>query len=63
MYDEIIGESTTEVEIIQKVCEFVVLDENKTDWDAFLTSCADSSLLKERIEYYTQVFEKPNFMY
>lgn len=31
MYDEIIGESTTEVEIIQKVCEFVVLDENKTD--------------------------------
>ena len=31
MNDEIIGESTTEVEIIQKVCEFVVLDENKTD--------------------------------
>lgn len=62
-YNEIIGECTTETEIIQTICEFVVLDENKTDRDAFLTSCADFPLLKERIEYYTQVFEKPNSVY
>lgn len=62
-YREIIGESTDEAEIIQKLCEFVVLNEHKTDRDSFLTECGDFPLFRERIEYYNKVFSTPYDVY
>lgn len=62
-YREIVGDSTDEAEIIQKLCEFVVLNEHKTDRDSFLTQCGDFPLFRERIEYYESVFSTPYDVY
>lgn len=62
-YREIIGERTNEAEIIQKLCEFVVLNEHKADRDSFLTECGDFPLFRERIEYYNKVFSTPYDVY
>lgn len=62
-YREIIGECTDETKIIQKLCEFVVLNEHKTDRDSFLTECGDFPLFRERIEYYNKVFSTPYDVY
>lgn len=62
-YREIIGESTDEAEIIQKLCEFVVLNEHKTDRDSFLTECGDFPLFRERMEYYNKIFSTPYEVY
>lgn len=62
-YNEIIGDSTAEQEIIRRVFEFVVLSVNADKRLTFLNSCSDFPLLRERIEYYAVAFEKPLSVY
>ncbi len=62
-YREIVGDSTDEAEIIQKLCEFVVLNEHKADRDSFLAQCGDFPLFRERVEYYESVFSTPYDVY
>lgn len=51
-YLTIIGDATEETEIIQKICEFVLTDEYKTQREGFINNCSDFPLLQERINYY-----------
>lgn len=62
-YIGIIAGSDTNEKIVQKVCEFIVLEENREALNAFISKCDDFPLLKERIEYYRTVFETPYKVY
>lgn len=62
-YNDIIGSSISEREVVQHIFEFVTLNENVDKRLTFLKSCSDFPLLRERIEYYSIVFEKPLSVY
>ena len=62
-YLRIIEASETETEIVQKICEFVLLDTNADVRTEFLNSCSEYPLLKERIEYYSRMLSKPADVY
>lgn len=62
-YSKIVGNSTDEAEIVQKVCEFIVLEENQGALNIFLQNCTDFPLLKERMEYYAKMFRTPFQVY
>lgn len=62
-YNKIVGNITDEAEIVQKVCEFIVLEENQDALNMFLQNCNDFPLLKERIEYYAKMFRTPFQVY
>lgn len=59
LYFDIIGSETDELEIVRLVCEFTLLDSNKSSRETALSSCNDFPLLKERIEYYSNVLGTP----
>ena len=63
MYNIIVNNSVDEGEIVQKVCEFVLLDRNKPERDVFLKKCIDFPLLKERIEYYSSELKSTDQVY
>ena len=52
-YLTIIGDATEETETVQKICEFVLTDEYKTQRECFINNCSDFPLLQERINYYS----------
>lgn len=62
-YRNIIGTATEEKEIVQKICEFTLLDQRMNDRATFLSTCADFPLLKERIEYYSNTLSTPAQVY
>ena len=62
-YKMIIDDLTDRNEIIQRLCEFVLLDEYESQRNRFLDSCQDFPLLKERIEYYNAKLSKPIDVY
>lgn len=51
-YESIINGEVDDREIVQKICEFTILDTYADKRDEFISRCADFPLLKERIEYY-----------
>lgn len=55
LFADIVGNDTEIKTVVQKVCEFTLLDEYKEKREAFLTSCSDFPLLKERIGYYSSL--------
>lgn len=62
-YNNIIGDAKKETDIVQRVCEFVILAENEDKRNTFLSSCSEFPLLKERIEYYVQMLSTPLNVY
>ena len=58
-YRVIIQDETDHSRIVQKVCEFCLLDEYVQQRQAFLDSCSDFPLLQERIEYYNSELKTP----
>lgn len=58
-YNEIIEDSSTEKDIVRKICEFVILSEKQTERETYLSLCGDFPLLKERITYYESTLSKP----
>lgn len=62
-YGGIIGNSSNEKDIVRKICEFVILPENKADRDDYLSACDDFPLLKERIVYYEAMLAQPVNIY
>ncbi|HOP10415.1 MAG TPA: hypothetical protein PK629_02885 [Oscillospiraceae bacterium] len=62
-YKKIIKDKTDEFEIVQQICEFVILDEKKLDRKRFLDSCFDFPLLKERIQYYNNMLATVDKVY
>ncbi len=63
IYRQIVGTSEIETEVVQKICEFVLLSSNADERVKFLGSCSDYPLLKERIEYYSRMLNKPADVY
>ena len=55
----IAGTCKHDSEIVQKICEFVLLDDMKEQRTAFLDKCQDFPLLRERITYYNEKLRKP----
>lgn len=62
-YDRITNSQSSKFEAIQKICEFVILEEKEDERSAFINMCDDFPLLKERITYYNQVLSTPNGIY
>lgn len=54
MYAQITAGSTSENQEVRKVYEFVVLEEHKTIREAFIISCSDLPLLRERLIYFNE---------
>lgn len=59
LYNDIVGTETTEMDIVRLVCEFTLLEANKTKRETMLDSCNDFPLLKERIDYYCNALGTP----
>lgn len=62
-YNEITNSNMKEFETVKSICNFIILEEHKHERDAFLSSCNDFPLLKERIEYYNQMLSTPYKVY
>ena len=62
-YYSIIGETNNNKEIVQKICEFVLLKDRQELKEAFLLKCENYPLLKERINYYSEKLKKPRDIY
>ncbi len=58
-YNLIVGNETENKKIIQKVFEFAVLEEKKSDREKFIRKCDDFPLLQERISYYSNTLYNP----
>ena len=63
LYNSIIGDKTNSQEIVQQVCEFCFLDENKGQREVFLAKCINYPLLHERIEYYSSKLKNISDIY
>jgi len=62
-YKKIIGTASEEAEIVEKTCEFVLLDQKAIERTNFLSSCNEFPLLKERVEYYSHMLSTPASVY
>ena len=52
-----------EVDVVKRVCEFVLLDERNQDRECFMNICNDFPLLKERVTYYNDALNSPIKVY
>ena len=62
-YCTIIGNTKNNSEIVQKTCEFVLLNDNQDQKERFLSKCDCYPLLKERINYYADKMKSPKDIY
>lgn len=62
-YSNIIGSTEENNEVVQKICEFVLLKANQGQREAFLSRCNNYPLLKERIIYYSDKLKNPKEIY
>lgn len=62
-YLKIVADTKEEKDVVRKICEFVLLEENREQRDGYLKACEDFPLLRERIEYYQQVMKTPKHVY
>ncbi len=62
-YRNIIRNAKDNDEIVQRVCEFVLLKENQERKENFLSKCDRYPLLKERITYYSDKLKTPKDIY
>ena len=60
LYNQIVGDTETEQQVVKNVCEFTLLESNQVVRDAVLGKCNDFPLLKERISYYCDVLSTPS---
>ncbi len=63
LYIDIINDAESEYEIACKVCEFVLLDEKRSFREDVLKEIIDYPLLKERIEYYSNILSTRDKVY
>lgn len=62
-YKKIIGSASKEADIVEKTCEFILLDQKASERAAFLSICNEFPLLKERVEYYSHMLSTPDLVY
>jgi hypothetical protein len=62
-YKSIIGDAKKSKDIVQKMCEFILLEENIQKKNEFITNCKNYPLLKERIVYYSNTLNSPKSIY
>lgn len=62
-YKAIICDAKKNKDIVQKVCEFILLEENEEKRNEFITNCENYPLLKERIIYYSGTLKSPKSIY
>ena len=62
-YKSIIGDAKKSKDIVQKMCEFILLEENIQKKNEFITNCKNYPLLKERIVYYSDTLNSPKSIY
>lgn len=59
LFKDIIGNETSEIDIVRLTCEFTLLETNRSKREAVLAACSDFPLLRERIDYYCNVLGTP----
>lgn len=62
-YQNIIGSAKEKNEIVQRICEFVLLKDHHELRESFLSRCNHYPLLKERIIYYSDKLKNTKEMY
>lgn len=65
MYNDIVENCTDEIDVVQKICEFVLLpsSEKEVMREFFLGNCHDFPLLNERIRYYADALKDTKSVY